>query len=157
MHCTNGIMIHRPFYVSIEENLSNADQCSVHRYIRRSFTSIDASVTPYKKPKNRPAPQLIDYVIVENNLIHEMVSKYNDWIWLLARYQSVQLTHIQGVPGWSGFYYQTTFDDSCKYNVSFLPAINQSPTQFDTVYEILKQVKRKTELLNQFSQRLLIS
>ena len=35
-----------------------------------------------------------------------------------------------------------------KRRVSFLPAINQSPTELDTVHEVLQQVKRKTEILN---------
>ena len=39
-------------------------------------------------------------------------------------------------------------DDFETHRVSFLPAINQSPTELDTVHEVLQQVKRKTEILN---------
>ena len=40
-------------------------------------------------------------------------------------------------------------DDNFEtHGVSFLPAINQSPTELDTVHEVLQQVKRKTEILN---------
>ena len=40
-------------------------------------------------------------------------------------------------------------DDNFEtHRVSFLPAINQSPTELDTAHEVLQQVKRKTEILN---------
>ena len=35
-----------------------------------------------------------------------------------------------------------------KHRVIFLPAINQSPTELDTIHEVLQQVNRKTEILN---------
>ena len=50
-------------------------------------------------------------------------------------------------PGWSGFHSKTMDDNFEMQRVSFLPAINQSPTELDTVHEVLQQVKRKTEIL----------
>ena len=69
-------------------------------------------------------------------------------MWLVARYQCVQLSSSQTVLGWSGFYSKTIDDNFEMHIVSFLPAINQSPTELGTVHEVLQQVKRKTEILN---------
>ena len=149
MHCTNGIMIQRPSNpIAVDDTKFKAEQTPKETTMRRSFTPVNTSVYPYKKPKDRPTPQLLDNVIVENNLFSEMVSKAKHWIWLLARYQSVQLLSSQIVPGWSGFNSETIDDSFKAHKVSFLPAINQSPTKMDTVHEVLKQVKRKSELLN---------
>ena len=112
--------------------------------IRRSFTPVDTSITPYKKPAKRPSPELISGITLENDLLSEVISKSNDCIWLVARYQCVQLSSSQTVPGWSGFYSKTIDNNFEMHRVSFLPAINQSPTELGTVHEVLQQVKRKT-------------
>ena len=124
------------------------NQTPMEKIIRRSFTPVDTSITPYKKPTKCPSPELINGVTLENDLLSEVISKSNDWIWLFARYQCVQLSSSQTVPGWSGFHSKTMDDNFETHRVSFLPAINQSPTELDTVHEVLQQVKRKTEILN---------
>ena len=83
-------------------------------------------------------------ITLENDLLSEVISKSNDWIWLFERYQRVQLSSSQTVPGWSGFYSKTIDNNFEMHRVSFLPAINQSPTELGTVHEVLQQVKRKT-------------
>ena len=106
--------------------------------IRRSFTPVDTSITPYKKLTKRPSPELINGIALENDLLSEVISKSNDWIWLFSRYQSVQLSSSQTVPGWCGFHSKTIDDNFETHRVSFLPAINQSPTELDTVHEVLQ-------------------
>lgn len=77
-----------------------------------------------------------------------MMSRTTDMIWMIARYQSVQLWKSQKVPSWTGFYFEvTTPNDYPPHSISFLPTINQPPTQFDTVHEVLPQAKRKSEVL----------
>ena len=94
MHCTNGIMIQRPSDISRDESVQlTIEHASKDTSKRRSFEPINTSILPYKKPRNRPTPQLIEDVIVENNLFFELVSKTADWIWLFARYQAFKFTN----------------------------------------------------------------
>ena len=129
MHCTNGIMIQRPRNLEENGTCFVINQTSMEKTIRRSFTPVDTNITPYKKPTKRPSPELINGITLENDLLSEVISKSNGWIWLFARYQCVQLSSSQTVPGWSGFH-SKTMDDN-----------------FET-HRVLQQVKRKTEILN---------
>ena len=148
MHCTNGIMIQRPRNLEENGTCFVIDQTPTEKSLRRSFTPIDTSITPYKKPTKCPSPELISAITLENDLLSEVISKSNDWIWLFARYQCAQFSSSQTIPGWSRFHSKTMDDNFETHRVSFLPAINQSPTELDTVHEVLQQVKRKTEILN---------
>ena len=141
-------MIQRPRNLEENGTCFAINQTPMEKSITRSFTPVETSITSYKKPTKHPSPELINGITLENDPLSEVISKSNDWIWLFARYQCVQLSSSQTVPGWSGFHSKTMDDDFETHRVSFLPAINQSPTELDTVHEVLQQVKRKTEILN---------
>ena len=147
MHCTNGIIIQR---VSNINQVTNAETNIVvpAETRRRSFQPIHSEITPYYQPKDRPAPPLLPDVEIDKNILGNMMSKTADLIWMLARYQSVQLLQSQEVPSWTGFYQEVTNQNDHPPNlISFLPAINQSPTQFSTVQEVLMKTKKKMNLL----------
>ena len=148
MHCTNVIMIQHPRNLEENGTCFVIDQTSMEKTIRRSFTPVDTSITLYKKLTKRPSPELINGITLENNLLSEVISESNEWIWLFVRYQCVQLSSSQTVPGWFGFHLKTMDDNFGTHRVSFLPVIKQSPTELDNVHEVLQQVKRKTEILN---------
>ena len=98
---------------------------------RRSFHPIHSEITLYYQPKDRPAPPPLPDVEIDKNILGDMMLKTADLIWMLARYQSVQLLQLQEVPSWTGFYQEVTNkNDHPPHLISFLPAINQSPTQF---------------------------
>ena len=148
MHCTNGIMIQRNVNSHVPEVIQEAPTATSNQNTRRSFKPINMAVAPYYAPRDRPNPQLLSDVIMENNLICDMISTTADLIWMFARYQSLQLWNVQKVPGWTGFHFETVNKNTLEpHSVHFLPAINQSPTRFDTVQEVLNQVQRKAEIL----------
>ena len=89
MHCTSGIMIQCPRNVEENGTCFVINQIPMEKTIRGSFTAVDTSIAPYKKPAKRPSPELINGIFLENNLLSEVISKSNDWIWLFARYQCV--------------------------------------------------------------------
>ena len=96
MHCTNRIMIQHPRNLEENGTCFVINQTPVENTIRRSFTPGDTNITPYKKLTKRPSPELINGITLENDLLSEVISKSNDWIWLFARYQSVQLVSFEG-------------------------------------------------------------
>ena len=151
MHCTNGIMIQRGPNQQVSEVIHEG-AAPDGLGTRRSFIPINVTVAPYYTPRDRPNPQLLSDVIMENNLICDMISQNADLIWMFARYQSLQLWNVQKVPGWTGFHFETSNTNMLlPHKVYFLPAINQSPTQNDTVQEVLNQVHKKTQILGQQS------
>ena len=80
IHCTNGIMIQRPRNLEENGTCFVIDQTPTEKCLRRSFTPIDTSITPYKKPTKCPSPELISGITLENDLLSEVISKSNDWI-----------------------------------------------------------------------------
>ena len=86
IHCTNGIMIQRPLNMEENRTFSEIEE-STEGVRRRSFKPVDTSIEPYRKPANYPSPDLVDDITLENDLLSEVLSRSNDWIWLLARYQ----------------------------------------------------------------------
>ena len=77
-----------------------------------------------------------------------MFSKISDMLWVIIRHQVVQDGKAQSVPSWTGFFNEVSNTNSEKlHSIHYLPAIDQSPTRFDTVQEVLRQVKAKAEAL----------
>ena len=55
----------------------------------------------------------------------------------------------QKIPGWKGLYQEVTKDENKPiHDIHYLPAINQSPTKFDSVQKMLAQVKTKDSALS---------
>ena len=71
----------------------------------------------------------------EQDLLIEEFSKRQDFIWILARMNSVANLTVQTVPAWTRFNYLILPNDSndCPDKVAYLPSINKSPTEIATV------------------------
>ena len=145
MHCTNGIIVQ--VKSARQDSEINIDQIQTKVSKRKSFKARNIEITPYFQSE-RVAPGTMTTITRNSNKHLELVSKKGDLIWALARYQLILEGEDQVIPGWKGFYQEVT-DSQNKplHEVFYLPAINQSPTKFDTVQEMLKQVKEKASAL----------
>ena len=94
--------------------------------------------------KKRSNPAMIKGVSIKDMEEHVSSSAYVELIWVLLRYQA-QLQQIeQSVPAWTGFNYLIEGQTIYKtHTVTYLPAIDQSPTHTETVMELLIQSKMK--------------
>jgi len=149
MHCTNGILIQRRVNTADNsEFIINIPTVCNQGQKRRSFKPILSEVQPYYPPKERNNPEIVRETEIHSNLIVQTVSKKAELLWVLSRYKSMQEDVKQGIPSWTGFYYEVMPRTTNEpHSVYYLPTINQSPTRFDTVQEVLFQVKEKSEAL----------
>ena len=140
IHCTNGIIVQLR---SEHSTCSDVPDFTVrNRDKKRSFKGVQSELQPYFVSKRHEPQSFLD---VETNSIsdHSISSKYIDFVWILLK--SVFSTSI---PNWTGFNYLITPEIIESYHeVSYLPAIDKSPTSYDTVLEVLKQSKEKAEVL----------
>ena len=148
MHCTKGIIIHRksgndqPDEAPTEENTNPPLKI-------KSFVPVNIEISPYHQLQRVP-PDKIPEIERNTNIIKEYLLKKGDLLWILLRRQKTCNTdnEEQTIPGWTGFYHEeTNASDEPIHDIHYLPAINSSPTKYDTVQEILTQVKAKAEAL----------
>ena len=114
---------------------------------RRSFKAIQYELPPFMKAKERPNPLTIQNFDTDVNQLDGWLSKCEDLVWSVLRYQCSQETE-QVIPGWKGFFYEITEETDDKHVVGYLPTIRKSPTKNDTVQEVLLLCKEKAESLN---------
>ena len=150
LHCTNGIIIQAPGLP--KETLSSEIMCeAITRPRKRLFKALTNNDKPvYRQPKKQN-PENVLYVEIDNNLIHQVNSKKEDLIWILASYKSSEFLSVtETVPGWTEFYHLVLRKNAASptNKVFYLPSIDKSPTKISTVYEILFQVKAKAEALS---------
>ena len=81
-----------------------------------------------------------------------MRSCQQDKVWYLGRYKHVfqnEADSVQQLPSWKGFFHlvfpQT--ETTC-FTISYLPSINDSPTKYEVVQEVLLECQAKAETLN---------
>ena len=99
---------------------------------------------------------MLDRIEQDMNNFDGFVSRKYDFVWLLSRLVASQ-NEKQVVPSWTGFCHETSLQNlNERHSIHYLPAINQSPTQFDTVQEILAQAKKKSESLGLVSADLVL-
>ena len=82
------------------------------------------------------------------NIIKEYLSKKGDFLWILLWRQKTDNSdnEEQIIPGWTGFHHEVTnASEELMHDIHYLPARNDSPTKYDTIQEILTQVKAKAE------------
>lgn len=139
MHITNGIVIQIKSYTTRDRHPSN--RILVQR--KRSFKAIENKLPRYKgitrdEPTHLNSP--IPYDQPYENQIE--ISDLIDFFWILLRMNS------STIPGWKGFNFLIhPFNDEPVHEITYLPAINESPTKMDTVLELLYQSKEKAEKL----------
>ena len=144
MRFTNEILIHRksrngqPDEAPTEENANPLVK-------RKSFAPVDIDITPYHQLQRVP-PDKIPEIERNTNIIKEYLSKKGDSLSILLRRQKTYNTDSeeQDIPGWTGFHHEVTnASEEPIHDIHYLPAINSSPAKYDTVQEILTQVKAK--------------
>ena len=142
MHCTNGIIIQIRSGITQQSNRS----CQSGRKTRNcSFSPKECKIAKYINcPRQSPSDDYAD-VSLE---ISEVDSGFKDscktdFLWILLR--AVDKT----IPDWTGFNYLINQSDDSEqvHEIYYLPAINASPTENDTVLELLQQSKCKAEKL----------
>ena len=84
-------------------------------------------------------PTTVESVEVFGNTIYEVISRKEDLIWVMSRFQSVD----QEVAGWTGFHQQVSSPER-KDEVSIF-TYRVSENQVSNVQEVLQQVKVKAE------------
>ena len=107
---------------------------------------------PYIKSKTKENPEAIADVDENSNNFSAILSSQQDKVWYLGRYKHVfqnEADSVQQLPSWKGFFHlvfpQT--DTTCL-TISYLPSINDSPTKYEVVQEVLLECQVKAETLN---------
>lgn len=139
MHITNGIVIQ----VKISNETTSNRRAPRNRIIerKRSFQALPNKVAQYKGKTRKEPTDISVSTDVDDEQIE--MSGLIDFFWVLLRMKS------STVPSWKGFNYLTyPFEDEPVHEISYLPAINHSPTELNTVLELLTQSKTKSEILN---------
>ena len=152
MHCTNGIVIQRsaPNLPNITTELAIPSPSMVRMPRKWSFKPAYNELQPYVKSKDKDSPSLIVDADENSNNLSELISKRQDDVWYLSRYNSVfKQGQEQKLPSWKGFFHLVTPKNrNIQHTISYLPSINDSPTKYEVVQEILLQCKEKAEKLN---------
>ena len=65
--------------------------------------------------------------------------------------QSPEETEDQFVPGWSGFHAKVFPSVPSPTSIGYCPMINGNPTEYSTVYTVLKTIQKITESVGQAS------
>lgn len=139
MHCTNGIAVQESTGTGIP-NVGFVRNEKPSR--KRSFSSLPNQIARYTSSKRVSPGDLKDVQINECPDISR--SEYLDFIWTLCSEKNPTT-----IPNWTGFNYLLHEEGSQEplQTVTYLPAIDQSPTKLDTVLELLLQSKAKAEYL----------
>ena len=149
IHCTNGIIIQAPGLP--RETSSSEIMCEASTRSRKiSLKALTNNDKPAYRQSKKLNPKNALYVETDNELIHQVNSKKEDLIWILARYKSSDFLSVtQTVPGWTGFCHLVLRKNAVSptNKVFYLPSTDKSPTKISTVYEVLFQVKAKAETL----------
>ena len=147
MHCTNGILI-QPAAIQKDKLLSMTDTTATAGRLSRSFTPIVKELLPYYSQAVKSDPSSITDVDREEDKIIQLLSRKDDFVWLLSRYYGRAATQHQKVPGWTGFNYEINNNAEQGHDaIHYLPAIEGSPTKMDVIQEILIQIKSKAEAI----------
>ena len=109
---------------------------------QRSFSALPSKIAQYTTKKRNDPDHLKDVQIKECSSIAQ--SEYLDFLWALCSEKNPS-----NIPNWTDFNYllHEEGEQESLQTVTYLPAINQSPTKLDTVLELLLQSKAKAESL----------
>ena len=142
MHVTNGIVIQMHPNTK-DEIITPGTLSRVLKPKHKSFKAISTEMTPYLKQK-RVNPTHMHGIRIEvegekQDLdLHSLI----DMCWSMLYVSS------RNVPSWTGFNYLIQTDTGeVPHSITYLPAINSSPTEMSTVLELLQQSKCKAEHL----------
>ena len=148
LHCTNGIIIHRPTLNDIVQDFPQQQSTDTFHKRKRSFEPIDKDETNHIPIQKKITPTTLESVKYLVILYMRLFLRKEDLIWAMSRFQSVEIFKDQKVAGWTGSHEQVSSPE-CKDEVPkviYLPSIGESPTKV-TVLEVLQQVKAKAEYI----------
>jgi len=140
MHCTNGIVV-QVCDKTIGVQSEPRDR-AVHR--KKSLSSLPNTIACYISKKRVDPSHLQNVNIEEITTSSLSKSQLMDFMWTLC-----YTFHPSKIPNWTGFNFllHESGDEEEVQTVTYLPAIDQSPTKLDTVLELLLQSKAKAERL----------
>ena len=153
LHCTNGIIIQRPISAgetSLWQEIPQEPCTDISRLQKHSFKAIEVESQNHIPVQKRVAPTAVQSIEMGSNAIYAAISRKEDFVWILSRYKSSEISaEAKEVAGWTGFHHQVSSTEKRNQisKVFFLPSIDESPTKFSTVQEVLFQVKAKSEAL----------
>ena len=151
MHCTNGIIVKRQ---SPESEFLTTNATAIVTSNRRSFKPVTHELAPYYQSRDNVTLPPIDNIEMNENMLGDMMSKVSNFVWLMSRLYASLNGEEQGVPSWTGFYHEVVQTNCDKpHSVYFLPAINQSPTRYDTVQEVSAIGSIRICIVNQNQQK----
>ena len=143
MHCTNGIIIQLKTH-----NINHSDDLNLvlpreRSKRKRSFNALPTALKPYITKKRVDPNQHLNSKFEEcKDDTNFKNSQLIDFMWVLT-------STLADTPNWTGFNYllHEQGDEEQVHTITYLPAINQSPTKLETVLELLMQSKEKAEAL----------
>jgi hypothetical protein len=146
MHCTNGIVIQLSNINHSMREIQRTPSALIKR--KRSFQAVPNILTPYVNKKREDPSHLSNLESTTIKFNEVLTSSEIDFMWTMLRYYKVATGNAQTVPSWTGFNYMIDINIQRPVHIiSYLPAIDQSPTKMETVFEVLKQSKSKAETL----------
>ena len=143
MHVTNGIIVQREDHSDVIPVTTRFRQCKVTR--QRSFQALESPLPRYNTQK-RTSHLNGKYAGTDTTFDRENwnVARIFDFIWIVLRKASPST-----IPNWTGFNYLLELPTlKTVHKVSYLPAINSSPTDMDIVLEVLMQSEAKAKAMN---------
>lgn len=149
LHCTNGIIIQSsPVVLSQPESASLPTLSQTVRKAKpKMFKAMAIEIPTYVHIKRQNTENLRN---IQRNMFEtdERRSFAIDTMWIIAKCQANIANVEQNIPNWTGFNSMLCDGVSDDYHqIGYLPAINQSPTSYETVLELLNQSKLKAEKL----------
>eukprot|EP00057_Strongylocentrotus_purpuratus_P015294 XP_011669768.1 PREDICTED: uncharacterized protein LOC105440883 [Strongylocentrotus purpuratus] len=147
-HITTGILIQHQKHVPVpdQDQDNQTHKQSLPRTHKRSIKTPTADLTPYfGMLKNGPEP-FGQHIAVKEEVYHDIQEKPRK---LDSAFRLSRIPHRFGslLPSWTGYNTQLSCSTNLASNIFYLPSIDASPTQKDTINTILhKSVKIGTIL-----------
>ncbi|KAJ8050587.1 Vesicular integral-membrane protein VIP36 [Holothuria leucospilota] len=143
-HSTNGIMIQRP--LQSHQEIDSSSLPTSKKTKERSIIVPPAEIVPFMGFGKRKGPDQIGCSVdmtVKVSSPSEIKARSLDFAYHVLKFYGT------GVPSWTGFNTLVSCLAPRKSVVAYLPAINQSPTDMDTVQTILHRSMKYADALRQ--------
>ena len=95
LHCTNGIMTQKPTLDGIVQGCLQQQSTDTFRKRKRYFKWIDEDETNHIPIQKKITPMTMASVEVFGNTMYEAIPRKEDLIWVMSRFQSVEISKDQ--------------------------------------------------------------
>ena len=148
MHCTNGIIVQLSQHSQENRREVRRQISDTSHERKRSFKALPNMLDFYVSKKREDPKHLTDIDLESKECDGMLPSSVIDFLWTLLRSKFIVDGNEQRIPNWTGFNYMIEKDNGAPIHaITYLPAIDQSPTKMETVLEVLCQSKSKAETL----------